>query len=409
MSLTVRQDERAKFAQRARDAILCETFDTAFGRRPETIFDRSEQREVAWKPERAPGIARPLAIVRHCLEFCGVPRATVDTLSKGQLAAIACGADPTSHGVRMSASEAHYNVTGMFQNILLDAQNVLLRQSYGGNTTFQTWAKRGEPLSDFKEANAVIAGDLGDPKAVGEGGEFEESTITDGKEKFKLTVWGFAFSTTWQVLANDKLSSFTEVPIKMIRAQARKQNRLVYSVLKDNLKLADGVELFHASAVGSGGHNNKTTGAVTDYAAAFATMMAKMSQQKGLSPDSAALNIPPAYVLFPPAIADKIGTLLRSTYIPGGTNNTENIYAGSVIPVQDAELGLAFGGSDTAFYHVASGLDVDTVSYHYLEGYEAPRIEMKPSFGTLGLRQRCYHPFAVKALDFRGVQQHTGA
>jgi hypothetical protein len=69
-----------------------------------------------------------------------------------------------------------YNVSGMFANILLDAANVSLRRSFDdARTTFQIWMKRGG-RPRLQGGQPVIAGELGDPKAVPEDGEFEETT-----------------------------------------------------------------------------------------------------------------------------------------------------------------------------------------------------------------------------------------
>lgn len=411
MSVTVTQSELDKFRATARDAIVAGAVDRGLIARPEEIYDRPTRAMVAFKPAGT-GLAKPLKIVANLLERAGVPRDLVDNLGKPDLARLVCGADPYDMGLPISAQAAHFNVTGMFQNIVLDAQNVLLRQSYNdANTTFQVWAKKGEPVENFKDVHRIIAGEIAtDPKAIPEDGEFEETTLSEGREVYRVTVFGHMLSLTWQLLMNDSASALTDAPVKLVRSMKRKQNRMVYATLKANANMADGGALFNGTATSSpGGHANLTTGAVSDYAAAFATMIAKMAVQKGLSADSGALNLTPSYVMFPPALADKIGTLLRSTYIPGGTNSTDNIYQGSMVPVQDAELGTAFGGSDVAFYHAANSADIDTIEYAHLAGFENPVVESQPTFNRIGLRFRMYQPFAVKPLDWRGLQKHAGA
>lgn len=386
-------------------ALASAAFDGMPGvKRPETVYDRFSGENVAFTAPTNRGLARPLTIVRHALEMAGVPRNTVDTLGNAQLASIACGSDPSTFGIPLSAAESHYNVSGMFSNILLDAQNVVLRTAQNeAPTTFELWARKAESAPDFKDIHSVVLGGVGDPKALSEDGEFEETTMTTGKETYRLTIWGEVFSVTWQTIMNDSARALMTVPMKLTRAMKRKHNRLVYGVLKDNVKLSDNVDLFHAD------HGNLTTGAISDYSAAVATMVAKLAAQTGLGPDSGALNLTGRYVLFPPALQNKIATLLASTAVPGATNDVTNIYRGQFIPIMDAELGTAFGGSDTAFYMATDVLDQDTVEYCYLEGYETPRIEMQPSFDRIGLRQRVYQPFAVKAVEYRGLQKHTGA
>lgn len=394
-----------KFRSEACMALASAAFDGMPSvKRPEKVYDRATGEYVAFAEPQNRGLARPMTILRYCMENAGVPRDTVDQLSAAQLASIACGTDLSNFGINLSAAESHYNVSGMFSNILLDAQNVMLRNSYDDSrTTFQMWARQADSAPDFKDIHSSVLGGVGDPKAIAEDGEFEETTMTTGKETYRLTVWGEVFSVTWQTLMNDSARALMAVPVKMVRAMKRKQNRLVYKVLKDNAKLADNIDLFHDS------HGNLTTGAVTDYSAAIATMVAKLAVQTGLGEDSGALNLTGRYVLFPPALQNKIATLLASIAVPGASNDVANIYQGQFIPVMDAELGAAFGGSDVAFYMATDVLDQDTVEYCFLEGYETPRIEMQASFDRIGLRQRVYQPFAVKAVEYRGLQKHTGA
>jgi len=297
----------------------------------------------------------------------------------------------------------------MFANLLLDARNVLLRRSYnGGRSTFQMWMKRGPSIEDFKPVHRVIAGEVGDPKAIPEDGEFEETTLTDGKESYKLTVWGQILSMSWQLMVNDQLGAYTEFPMKMGSAMRRKENRLAYAVLKDNANLADGNPLFDSAT-----HSNVTTGALTtvaDYVGALNTLQKKLSEQRGLSSESAMLNTLLKWVVFPPALRGIILQVLASVSDHSANSGITNIWKGAFSPVEEAELGASgSGGSDVKWYGAADANDVDTIEYALLQGLEAPRIEQETAFDRLAIRQRIYHAFGVKALDFRGVQRHNGA
>jgi hypothetical protein len=140
-------------------------------------------------------------------------------------------------------------------------------------------------------------------------------------------------------------------------------------------------------------------------------MEKQLAEQKGLNTtDGATLNLTGRYLVHPPNLKNKLGTLMQSAVVPGGTNGTTNIYAGQYQLIQDAELAAsASGGSDTAFYMMCDPMDIDTVEYAYLTGYETPRLESATSFDTLGIKYRIFQPFAAKALDYRGMQKHAGA
>ena len=395
-----------KFAKDARDAVLLRTWGSADI--PKEIFDYKSGEMIDFKPKRNNfGLQSLPKLAEQCLIQAGVPYSKVAQLSPMQLAQVAMGKDPSQLGLGFLASDAAYNVSGMFSNILLDAANVTLRRSYNdARTTFQIWMKQGPAIADFKAVNRVIAGELGDPRAVPEDGEFEETTLTDGRESYKLTVWGEIVSLSWQLIVNDQLGSFTEIPAKLGRAMRRKQNRIAYAAVKANAALADGTALFAA------GRNNRTTGSLTtsqNYVDAFAVMERKMADQVGLSSESGTLGYMPKYLIYPTALDQIIRTTLSSTSVASANAGTTNIYQGAYETVKEPELNAAQGGSDTRFILAADQNEVDTFEYAYLQGLEAPVIEQEMSFERLGMKRRIYQAFGVKALDYRGLQDHTGA
>lgn len=405
--------ERDKFFTAARDAVLMRSFG---GHEPQAIFSRREGQMVDWKPDQASRGSRSLRslprLAEECLIRMGASRQRVDQMSPHDIAKVAMGlASPMDYGLFVSSDGPAYNLSGMFSNILLDASNVVLRKAYMEvETTFQTWAGQGESLPDFKPVHKVIGGELPDPKAVPEDGEFDEVTYADGKESYKLTVWGEIFSISWQAVVNDQLGEFTAIPQKQGRAMRRKQNKLVYAVLKDNAALSDGTALF------ASGHSNNTTGAVTNYASEFSKLRAKMANQTGLT-SGTTLNIQPKFVIYP--IADptehNILTTLASQAPPAvggstpGSSGVANIWRGRLTPVGDAELTTANGGVDATFYMAADFMDVETVEYAYLQGLETPALDQVMAFNSLAIRYRIYQAFATKALDFRGLQRSVGS
>jgi hypothetical protein len=405
--------QRDKFHLAARDAMLTGYFS---GNVPRQIYDANARAMVEYKPQAGMHCGTLLQLAQHCAVAAGIDAGRVLQIPPLALARLALGADPQQlGGVFASSDGAAYNVSGMFSNVLIDAANVALRRSFDdGRTTFQKWCRRGQDIENFLPANRGIAGEFGDPKAVPEGGEFEETSLVDGKEQMKLTVWGRIFSLSWQALVNGgRLGLWMDVPARLGNTMKRKINRLAYQVLKDNAALADAVTLFHASAVPTG-HNNVTTGVLTtvaDYTSAWNTMRKKMREQKGLSSESAALNIGPRFVLYPPSIDHPIRTALNSTsVVTSGNSGEENIWKGQLDPIEDAELGAsAVGGSDVMHYLAADSAEIDTLEYAYLAGLETPAIEQMPGFSTLSLRTRIYFAFAIKGLEFRGLQRHNGA
>lgn len=398
---------RDKLVSQAMDSILADALPKA----PKQIWDPAKRTMVDYKPgQRNYRFAGLMGLAEECLLADGYDSHVLRSLAPMEVAQLALGlANPREFGLRASSDGPAYNTTGTFPNLMIDAANVVLRASYDEmETTYQIWMKRGAALPDFKKVHKIIAGELSDPKAVPEDGEFEEATMSDSKESYALTVWGQVFSLTWQAMLNDSTGSFMEIPLKLGRAMRRKQNRLAYQAVKDNAALADNVALFSSAT-----HNNLTTGALSDAAAyigAWNTMQKKMAQQKGLDDASGPLNIRGKYIVFPFSLRGIIRQSLGSPSVHSDNPALINIWQQGLTPVEDEELGASTnGGSDTAFYMAADPRDVDTIEYAFLQGLETPRLEEVLAFDRMARRWRIYQAFAVKPLDYRGLQKHTGA
>lgn len=408
--------QRDKFVSLAENALLCRLWN---GDNPDEVFDERKQAFVPWKPEAQNyGMNRMPKLAARCLIEAGFPAAKIDSLPDNVVCAIAIGGNPSDYGV-FADSGASFNTTGMFSNIFLDATRKTLRRSYvEEDVTFDQWMKKAQPIPDFKEVHRIIAGELASPKAIPENGEFEETTLTDGREKYRLVVYGNRFSLTWQMLVNDDLGSFQEITTKQGAAMRRKQNQLAYRMLTQasgvgpTLRTTGGA-LFNSTAVTAGGtgHANLTTGSATPTTATLSAMKKKMRMQKGLSVnDSQTLGIMPRHILYPPALDATIMTLLTSMADPAGTNSgVANIVKGKLNPIEEPLLDASAYGLDTAWYLIADHRKVDTCEYAYLEGLESPRLEQQESFDRLAKAYRIYQCFAVAAIDYRGMQKHNGA
>ena len=410
-TVTATVAQRDKFTTEARDALLNRSFAGDLPK--QIVVGGAGGQLVDYKPAGFNQSLQSLPrLAAQCLILDGFSPDFVAQLPDTHLAQLAIGvARPSDFGLR--ADSGPYNTTGTFSNLLMDAANVVLRRSYDEvPTTFQAWSRRDEDVTDFKTVNKVIAGEISDPKVVPEGGEFEEATMTDGKEKYSLRVWGEIFYISWEAIVNDRLSAFTEIPRKQGVAMRRKQNKLVYGVLNDNPTMADGGALFNTTAVSSGGHANLTTGAGAPAVSTINTLAKMMAKQKGLDPNvSSVLGLMPKFILAGSALGFGIQELIGSTSYPlaNGNSAVKNIWYNALTPVIDEELGAAGGGTDTQWFLAASSDQIDTVIHAFLKGYQTPNLASQPSFERLAVKYRIFQPFAVKALDWRGLQKHAGA
>lgn len=407
--IRVKAEAVDKFRAAARDALLLR------GHAGKLEGDRkpAEGATGDWRLTNLVGLAE------RCMEVAGVDRSIINRMTPTDRAQAIM--DPRSiastlgeYGIYAAGDGPLYNASGMYTSVMLDVSNNSMRMGYSTvRTTFDQWMKRGQDLPDFRSAYKTIVGELSDPKAIPENGEFPETEMQDQHESYKLTVWGSVFSISWQAIVNDQIGAFTEIPLRQGRSMRRKLNRLAYNVLKDNAALQDGVALFHASAVPTG-HANLTTGAGAPSVTTLNLLTQKLREQKGLvgsdDTDATGLNLEPRFLLVPPALEGTALNLLGSFADPASSNaNSKNIWQNRLVPIVESELGTTYGGLDTAWYLAVDPADADTIEYAFLQGMPTPRLEEQESFSRLGRRFRMYQCFGVKALDYRGLQKHNGA
>ena len=360
------------------------------------------------------------SLARICLKADGYNENYLNRLSNQEVAQLALGIQsPHNFGIPFAAADGPmYNTTGMFASVMLDVSNNSMRSGYNaGRSTFDQWMKRGESLPDFRKKYQTLVGELADPKAIPENGEFPETTMQDEHESYRVEVWGSKFSISIQSVINDNIGAFTDIPAKQGRSMKRKQNRLAYQVLKDNGVLQDTGALFNATAQSTaGGHANLTTGAGAPAVSTLNALELKMLNMIGPTgsdnADSQALNITPSFIIIPPALLATVEELLASqSYVAANTNsNIVNRWQQRLQIVYDAELGANFsGGSDTAWYLAANPGEIDTIEYAFLQGWESPQLQQMDSWNVLGREYRMFQAFGVKAIDYRGLQKHAGA
>ena len=396
--------EADRFAVAARDAILQRAWQ---GNTPTQLWSNAAQDFVPWQAPRRPNyhLASLPNMARQSLIVAGFDARQINTLANSEVARLVMGADPLDFGL-LRAEGAAYNGRAQFSNLLYDAANVMLRRSYAEATsTFGIWARQGEAFTDFKQRHKVIAGELSDPQVIPENGTFEETTLLDGREPYSVVTWGERFSITWQTIVDDRLGALTDIPTRQGAAMRRKQNRIVYGVLKDNAPLVnDGVALFNQAT-----HKNLTPATGTAISVASLNVAYKlMSEQTGLN-SGVFVAVEPRFLIIPPNLRGTALELLGSYANPASSNSgVRNIWENNLQTVIDVELSTAGGGSDTAWYLAADASTVDTVEYAYLQGLETPAFERQVMFDRLAVAFRVYQCFGAKALDYRGLYKNVG-
>ena len=145
-----------------------------------------------------------------------------------------------------------YNPTAAFPAILDNTIRKSIVQLYNAvPTTFQAWTTKGS-LKDFKTTadHEYVIGGMGDFLLVPENGELKPMIPkTELLPNRKLDTYGRTFSMTRQAFINDDIGFLTEVPGLYAQAAKKTIDKQVYSLLYNNGKIFDGVNLFHKNQV----------------------------------------------------------------------------------------------------------------------------------------------------------------
>ena len=284
-----------------------------------------------------------------------------------------------------------------FGDILADVANKAMMGGFNeAEETFQMWTTAGT-ASDFKPSNRINLDAFPSLPEVPEHGEYTYGTMGDHKETIVVATYGKLFAITRQAVINDDLSAFTRIPNKMGRAAIRTVGDLVYAILNGNPNMADGTALFHAD------HNNLAgSGAapsVISMNAAYEAMMAQTDR----SGNATALNITPAYGLFPVALRSAALQVLESEHDPAKTSRSANTARNIVEPIIDNRL------TGTAWYMAANPSVHDTIEVAYLDGQQAPFLDQQDGWSVDGTEFKVRIDAGVKALAWEGLYKDPGA
>ena len=327
-------------------------------------------------------------LARRSLELQGV---ATEGMSRNQIVSLAMG-NSDDMGFRS------LHGTGDFAIALASTVNRTLRDAYtSANQTFKAWARKGT-LSDFRAATRVaVAGNLSLEK-VNEFGEFKRGRINDAGEQIQLATYGKVVGVTRQAVINDDLDFLSRIPQMYGRAAADFESDTVYSILKANAQMADGVALFHAQ------HGNLGTGGgITETTLDEATQ--GMRKQKDFGGNNQPLNLVAKTLIVSSARELQARKLLSALLVAtksADVNVFSNAYDLVVEPRLDATNPLEW-------FLAADPAQIDTVEYAYLEGEEGLYTEQRMGFDVDGLEVKARLDFAAKCIDWRGLWKNPGA
>lgn len=298
--------------------------------------------------------------------------------------------------------------TSDFPLLLASAANKILLPAYNLATpTFKRFFGL-KTFNDFKAHNFLRAGDFPDLLTKGETGEFKYGALSESRQQVTAVEYGRILRISRQILINDDLGAFADIPAMAGRRVAVFENTLAFKQF--TLNSNNGPQITEPNASGvqtatnmfdASTHANYTSSGTAISVASLGVGWAAMQKQKSM--DGLVLNLAPAFLLVPPDQATLARQYASSTYAPNQPSAI-NPFAGLVEPLSDANL-----TSTTAWYLFATPAMCECLVYGYLSGQEGPRFAVQQGFTSEGVDLRIGLDMGVGGVDWRGAYKNAGA
>lgn len=259
-------------------------------------------------------------------------------------------------------------------------------------------------VADFKEVTRYRLTGNGVFEKVGADGELKHATLSEESYTNRVETFGRIFALTRQMIINDDLGAFLQIPRIIGRMSALKREEAVFELL-----LANPGTFF------SVGNKNFVSGVDTALSIDALTK-AEQTFMDQTDSDGKPILISPSVLLVPTALKVVAQQLMTETRVNETTSADKpkpanNPHAGKWRPVASPYLnaqGIA-GSSAKAWYLFANPADVAAIEIAYLRGRRVPTIESgETNFNTLGMQWRGYFDFGVAMQDRRAAVKVKG-
>jgi len=295
-------------------------------------------------------------------------------------------------------AERSFHTTSDFPLLLSSALNKVLLADYAQAVpTYRMFMARRN-FNDFKAHSFLRAGDFPALTALGEGGEIQTGTISEGREQITMATYARGVRVTRQMLVNDDLGAFGDFAGMIGRRVVDYENALAFAIVTAGS--GAGPNLADGNAVFTTGRGNRSASGAAIEVATLST--ARASLRARTSPDGLKLNLAPRYLLTGPAYETIAWQFTSAQYVPA-TAATTNPFRGVYEPLVDANI------TGNNWYLLADPAAAPVYVYGFLNGAEGPQVRTTNPPGTDGAVQvDVWMDFACGAIDWRGGWFNAG-
>jgi ribosomal protein S4 len=259
-------------------------------------------------------------------------------------------------------------------------------------------------VNDFKEHSRYrMTGNFTFQK-VGADGEIKHGTVGEQLFGQKADTHGIMFALTRQMIINDDMGAFTDIPRQIGMGAAEAIADAVWGLLLSN-----------PNSFFSAGNKNYLDGADTALSVDALTA-AEILFGEQTKPNGKPLGANARILLVPIALKVIAQQLMKSTELNETTTANKgkpksNPHAGKYEVVSSTYLSNATftGASNKAWYLFADPNRLPALEVAFLNGVDRPTVEKTDAdFNTLGIQFRGYIDFGVREQDHRGALRMKG-
>jgi hypothetical protein len=299
--------------------------------------------------------------------------------------------------------------TASLPGILSNIANKMLLEGYSYVEDAWRQIAKIASVNDFKEHTRYRMTGSFQFQQVGPDGELKHGQLGEQTFRQKADTHGIMFALTRQMIINDDLGAFTDIPRQIGMGAAEAIADAVWGLWLSNPTQADGKAFFHTD------HKNYMAGADTALTVDGLTE-AEVAFGKQVKPNGKPLGIRPSILLVPTALKVPAEMLMKSVTLNETTTANKpkpsaNPHVGKFTVVSSVYLSNPTfpGASDKAWYLLADPNRLPAIEVAFLNGVDRPTVEKTDAdFNTLGVMFRGYIDFGVKEQDPRGALMMKG-
>ena len=299
--------------------------------------------------------------------------------------------------------------TASLPGILSNIANKMLLDGY--NYVEDSWRSicRIASVNDFKEHSRYRMTGSFKFEQVGPDGELKHGKVDEQKYGQKADTHGIMFALTRQMIINDDLGAFTDIPRQIGMGAGEAIADATWTLVLSNPVQTDGNAFFSAA------HKNCSEGVDTALSVDGLTA-AEVLFNEQTKPNGRPLGVLASILLVPTALKVPAQLLMSSLQLNETTTANKakpsaNPHVGKFTLVSSSYLSNASftGYSSKAWFLLADPNRLPAFEVAFLNGVDRPTVEKTDAdFNTLGVQFRGYIDFGVREQDFRGALRMKG-